>query len=75
MLASSVTRAANTPLLRLSTPEVFVVMSMRLWFSSQLNPDVGVADWREGFDRAQLPLSAAPTQKPLRAQPAPLSGT
>ena len=51
----------DTPLARLTAPELFVITSVRLWVAPFRHPSIAVPDWQEGFHYANLDQAAAPS--------------
>jgi hypothetical protein len=58
MLASSIARPVDTPLARLTAPELFVITSIRLWVAPFRHPSTALPDWQEGFHCANLDQDA-----------------
>ncbi len=54
MPVTSIARPTDTPLARLTAPELFLITSTRLWVAPYRHPSVALPDWQEGFASAQL---------------------
>jgi hypothetical protein len=58
MPVTSIARPTDTPLARLTAPELFLITSTRLWVAPYRHPSVALPDWQEGFASAQLDQGA-----------------
>ena len=59
MRVPSIARPTDTPLAKLTAPELFMITSTRLWVAPYRHPSVALPGWREGFANAQLDQNAA----------------